>query len=638
MAGQSISVPFQYFTDQDGAALDNGSIYIGAANQDPVANPIAIYWDAGLTSAASQPIRTNAGLPVYQGTPANVYVDQYAYSITVKDSGGRTVYTNPFVTNDIFSSVTLAELPDVPPSAGRVVFLTNAGREGQFVCRTGVAPSDPLQGIYVPSNTPGFYWEREWDQINGYPEWFGAVSNTSSASAANVAAIHACLALCSVVNLRRADYWVNNTLKFNVPYRTILGWVRSDGYDTGHGTRIISTNSGANIIQIGPDSMPGGGTSNFMRNITVENLSAQFGVGITPPSAGNESSAVKNWSVQYVLNCQIKNCAAWEPIIGFYFYGAVYTKVDDCQSFRSAVFGGANDFYRGFWPQGAPAILAGGNPSLYLTRCNVSMGGAPALVNPTGLYINGDFSDLFVDDFETSQTPYGIWVDNVGAVNQYGRLDLHIRNPVIDQCNGIGIILNGLNAAGMVTMTGGYVQVNDNGTGSRGIWITGSGGAGSVSIGGGMQILSSVGTSNQGILVSGQSNVAIESSVIIADFYQPIVIDGASEQCDIAATISNPNTGNGTSAAVSINNATRLRVTCKIDGAAAKFAQGILSIGTNTNNSVFDPSLFNPAAISGGAGSKVVVNGIALTAPGYYDTAGASGTTGAGILITGITA
>jgi hypothetical protein len=640
MAAQSVRVPYQYFTNQDGTALDNGSIYIGVANQNPETNPISTYWDAALTSAASQPISTSAGFPTYQGTPANVYVDEYSYSITVKDSSGRTVYTDPFVANENFLTVTLAELPDVPPSANLVVFLTDAGREGQFICKVGVAPSDPLEGIYVASNTPNFYWERVWDKINGYPEWFGAVYNSNSGSipATNVAAFQACQTLCSVTNFRRADYWINDTLKLNVPYRTILGWVRSDGYDTGHGTRIISVNASANVIQVGPDTMPGGGTSNFMRNITVQNISAQYGVGITPPSIGNESSAVKHWLVQYVLNCQISKCAAWEPIIGFFFYGAVYTKIVDCQVFRSAVFGGANDFFRGFWPQGAPAILAGGNPSLYFSRCNVSMGGAPALVDPTGFFANGDFADIFVDDLETSTVPNGVWVTGVGASGTYGKLDLHLRNVVIDQCNGTGILINALNNTGMVTISGGYIQINDTGAGSKGIWVTGSGNAGSVSIDGGTQIISQVGTSNTGVYISGQSNVSIDNTIIIEDFFYPIAIDGASEQCDIAATITNPNTGNGSSAAISVNNATRLRIACKVDGGSAKFAQGILSVSTTTSNASFDPTLFNPAAISGGAANKILLNSIQITLPGYYTTAGASGTSGAGIFVTGITA
>ncbi len=639
MAAQSIRVPFQYFTDQDGNALDNGSIYIGDANQDPISNPIATYWDAGLTSAASQPIGTNAGFPVYQGTPANVYVDQYAYSITVKDSGGRVVYTNPFVANEVFSSVSLAELPDVPPSENRVVFLTDEGREGQFICKVGVAPSDPLEGIYVSSNTAGFYWERVWDGINGYPEWFGATPNSNSGSipAANLAAMQACLTLCPVTNFAAKDYWISDTFKINVQYRTVRGAVIPDGYNTGTGTRVLCTDTTKNVIQIGPDSAPVS-TSLYYRNITVKNLCARWGSALTPPSPGSESSAVKAWLVNYVLNCQISNCAAWEPIIGFYFYGAVYTKVDDCTVFRSVEFGGGNDFLRGFWPQGAPAILAGGNPSLYLSRCNVVVGNSPLLVSPTGVYINGDFADIFIDDMETTAVDNPVVVDGSGASGTYGKLDLHIRNSAFDQCNGNGIEINALNAAGMVTISGGYIQLNDTGGSYSGIWLHGGTNNGSVAICGGLQLLGSVGTSNRGIYASQQSNVSVDDSVIIENFYQPVVIDGGSENIRISATINNPGTGDGTKAAVSINSASRIDVRAKVDGKSNAFAQGVFSDGTGLDKSSIDPTLFNTAAISGGSANKILMNSVQITAPGYYTTAGVSGTSGAGVFVTGITA
>lgn len=639
MAAQSVRVPYQYFTDQDGTALDGGSIYIGEANQDPVTNPISAYWDAALTSAASQPISTNAGFPVYQGTPANVYVDQYAYSITVKDGGGRTVYTNPFVANEIFSSVSLAELPDVPPSENRVVFLTDEGREGQFICKAGVAPSDPLEGIYVSSNTPSFYWERVWDGINGYPEWFGAItdSNSGTIPSDNLDAMQACLTLCPVTNFGPHDYWIDDTFKINVQYRTVAGAVIPDGYNTGTGTRILCTDTTKNVIQVGPDSAPVS-TSSYYRNITVKNLCARWAAALTPPSPGNESSAVKAWLVNYVLNCQIQNCAAWEPIIGFYFYGAVYTKVDDCTVFRSSEFGGGNDFFRGFWPQGAPAILAGGNPSLYLNRCNVATGGSPALLEPTGLYINADFSDIFVDDFETSQVENGIVVNGAGSSNASGKLDLHIRNCIMDQCNGDGIRINALNAMSMVTISGGYVQVNDTGAAKCGIVVSGSVNNGAVSIGNGIQLLSGVGTSNKGIYLSQQSNVVIDKTVMIEDFYKPIEIDGGSINCEVAATINNPNTGNGASAAVLVNDADQITVSCAIYGKSSAFAQGFFSVGTALDKSSIDPTRFQASAISGGAANKVQINSVQITSPGYYTTAGVSGTSGAGVFVTGITA
>jgi hypothetical protein len=161
---------------------------------------------------------------------------------------------------------------------------------------------------------------------------------------------------------------------------------------------------------------------------------------------------------------------------------------------------------------------------------------------------------------------------------------------------------------------------------------------GSVAICGGLQLLGSVGTSNRGIYASQQSNVSVDDSVIIENFYQPVVIDGGSENIRIAATINNPGTGDGTKPAVSINSASRVDIRAKVDGKSNAFAQGVFSDGTGLDKSAIDPTLFNTAAISGGAANKVLVNSVQITAPGYYTTAGVSGTSGAGVFVTGITA
>ena len=92
MTALSIQPPYPIFHESDGSPLENGFVYIGAANQDPVANPIAVYWDAALTIPAAQPIRTLNGYPSRNGTPARMYVGS-DYSIRVNDSKGVTVYS-----------------------------------------------------------------------------------------------------------------------------------------------------------------------------------------------------------------------------------------------------------------------------------------------------------------------------------------------------------------------------------------------------------------------------------------------------------------------------------------------------------------------------------------------------------------
>ncbi|HSG53346.1 MAG TPA: phage tailspike protein, partial [Rheinheimera sp.] len=92
MPAIAVNPPFPLFTDVDGQPLDDAYIYIGTANQNPVTNPITVYWDAALTITAAQPIRTSGGYPIYNGTPARFYTNS-DYSILLRDKNGAFVYT-----------------------------------------------------------------------------------------------------------------------------------------------------------------------------------------------------------------------------------------------------------------------------------------------------------------------------------------------------------------------------------------------------------------------------------------------------------------------------------------------------------------------------------------------------------------
>jgi hypothetical protein len=87
-----VESPYPLFTDDDGLALDDGYIYIGTSNLDPVANPINVYFNQSLTLLASQPIRTSGGYPVYEGSPARLFANS-DYSIRVLDKTGSLVFS-----------------------------------------------------------------------------------------------------------------------------------------------------------------------------------------------------------------------------------------------------------------------------------------------------------------------------------------------------------------------------------------------------------------------------------------------------------------------------------------------------------------------------------------------------------------
>lgn len=123
MTALSIQPTYPIFTDIDGQPLEDGYIWIGVANLQPIGNPINVYWDAALTIPAVQPIRTRGGYPVNSGTPARLYVNSN-YSIQVQNKNGSVVYSAPVATerysNAILTGVNAQDVVYDPPYTNAV--------------------------------------------------------------------------------------------------------------------------------------------------------------------------------------------------------------------------------------------------------------------------------------------------------------------------------------------------------------------------------------------------------------------------------------------------------------------------------------------------------------------------------------
>lgn len=86
-----VEQPFKTYTGLDGKPLENGFVYFGRPNENPITAPTTVYWDAAGTIPAAQPLRTVGGYIMRAGTPANLFFDG-AYSQLVQDSKGRQVF------------------------------------------------------------------------------------------------------------------------------------------------------------------------------------------------------------------------------------------------------------------------------------------------------------------------------------------------------------------------------------------------------------------------------------------------------------------------------------------------------------------------------------------------------------------
>jgi hypothetical protein len=138
-----VTSPFPLFVDLKGQPLQGGRIYIGQPNKNPETFPVPVYWDLAGTQPAAQPLRTTNGYITRSGTPAAIFVDGF-YSITVKDSRGRIVFSVPN-TADIYGT---GDVIDVSKIGGR----TGSGFDNAPIINAAVAASNGKR-LYFPAGT-----------------------------------------------------------------------------------------------------------------------------------------------------------------------------------------------------------------------------------------------------------------------------------------------------------------------------------------------------------------------------------------------------------------------------------------------------------------------------------------------------
>lgn len=154
-----VEQPFKTYTGKDGKPLDNGFVYFGQPNENPITAPVPVFWDAAGTIPAAQPIRTVNGYTVRAGTPANVFFSG-SYSELVHDSKHRQVF---YARNsDEFSIATLV---------GN--FLNNLGLPtgGSFISFIADGPNAVLRNLLDKA--------RERVSIDDYPSLQAALDAIS---------------------------------------------------------------------------------------------------------------------------------------------------------------------------------------------------------------------------------------------------------------------------------------------------------------------------------------------------------------------------------------------------------------------------------------------------------------------------
>lgn len=480
------------------------------------------------------------------------------------------------------------------PAADRFFYLAEAGREGLFRCVEGPAPTpaDPLQGLSVPSATPGFFYIREWDGIHGRPEWFGARTNDSAFDCAD--AIEACYALCPVTELAQADYGIHRTLHFQKSWRTVRG-LGSWGTGQERGTRIVLEATApdlhtADILIVGAAEKPSSEaemvTENHLSNFTLVRDGA-----CTPHPSGDITRYPTGLRASYLMRCRFLGITSLESSVGFYIGGVVYTKFDDC--FAQRLHPGMTkqgDRWVGYYLNGHISFgYAGGNASLYMNRC-VAADQNGAHADPMGLQAVGAFVDSFIDHFESARIDTGIAISADGARGFGQTIDLHIRNAVLDGCgkSGIDIDLDATSSAA-VEIVDPYVASGGRG-GLYGIAVRD--GAGLVTITGGQVH----GDFSGGSLYFNRTRAIRVQGTKIEQSNRPVVVGEAS------GLILEPQISNyamtSPNFAILCENLTRSIVRPVIIGAAGPAFVGGVSLGLASNHCQIDGTAIDPGCFS----------------------------------------
>ncbi len=183
--------PFQYFADPTRARpIFNGFIFIGRVDGDPTNTadqiPVQVICECGGSPVnVTQPIRTGpGGLPIYNGSPAQIVVCRSNYSITLQDNNRVQVYHSPnvqsgFVNQPITHTTLAAAMADDNSSRQLIRLLERGGAEYRRAANQAEYNSFPELGRFT--DAASILWVIKIDDVVN-PVQLGAVSSSTENS------------------------------------------------------------------------------------------------------------------------------------------------------------------------------------------------------------------------------------------------------------------------------------------------------------------------------------------------------------------------------------------------------------------------------------------------------------------------
>lgn len=185
----------------------------------------------------------------------------------------------------------------------------------------------PLAQVFFGFSSGNVTFARAVNPV-AYPEWWYASGDWLPAlnSAVNSGV--------PVVPMQGIDYAVSTTWKIQNSYVHVTGKSLGSSADA-KSTRIIVTNATDCVVQLGPDSQPGGGPNSFQTGNELDHISFGRTVEPTSPTTLNAANGACGLKAQFLTEAKIHDNISEENTIGYYFYGLVHVLVDDNYSNRA---------------------------------------------------------------------------------------------------------------------------------------------------------------------------------------------------------------------------------------------------------------------------------------------------------------
>lgn len=297
--------------------------------------------------------------------------------------------------------------------------------------------------------------------ILSYPEYWGAVANDGSAGAktANTVAIQACLDNSRVVMFQADDYYYSNTIKIRKGYIQVFGGgCQYNGLTRGGCTRLLVDSASATALQIGPDVQPGT-LNEYLQGIIVRDL---YCSRLIAPDNATEATGIDH---RWTLRALIENVNSAESIFCWRIRGVVYARHNNVIGFRSILGSGVGaERSWVFYVDANADIAAGGNASLYFDGVSAgNQGAADGITNSACMYIQGKFTDTFINDLETIGGQIGLRIDASGTQID-DNVDFVVNDIICDQHYFAGIYISGVNSFGNLEFNSPYAGMKAGAT------------------------------------------------------------------------------------------------------------------------------------------------------------------------------